>query len=34
MGRPQISLKDWCAEDSLLKAEFLKKESENPKVLS
>jgi hypothetical protein len=26
MGRPQIFLKDWCLEDSLLKAEFLKKE--------
>ncbi len=30
MGRPQIYLKDWCLEDSLLKAEFLKNESENP----
>lgn len=29
MGRPQIYLKDWCLEDSKLKAEFLKKESEN-----
>ena len=33
MGRPQIYLKDWCLEDGLLKAEFLKKESENPKGL-
>ena len=33
MARSQISLKDWCAKDSLLKAEFLKKESENPKGL-
>ncbi|AUX86601.1 hypothetical protein C3F34_11505 [Acinetobacter sp. ACNIH2] len=33
MGRPQIYLKDWCLEDSLLKAEFLKKESENPRGL-
>ena len=33
MTRSQISLKDWCAKDSLLKAEFLKKESENPKGL-
>ena len=28
MARSQISLKDWCAKDSLLKAEFLKKESQ------
>lgn len=33
MGRPQIYLKDWCLEDGLLKAEFLKKESENPRGL-
>ena len=33
MARSQISLKDWCAKDSLLKAEFLKKESENLKGL-
>lgn len=33
MGRPQIYLKDWCLEDGLLKAEFLKKESENQKGL-
>ena len=33
MGRPLIFLKDWCLEDSMLKAEFLKKESENPKGL-
>ena len=33
MTRSQISLKDWCAKDSLLKAEFLKKESENPRGL-
>ena len=33
MGRPQIYLRDWCLEDGLLKAEFLKKESENPKGL-
>ena len=33
MARSQISLKDWCAKDSLLKAEFLKKESENPRGL-
>ncbi|ENX12358.1 hypothetical protein F895_03288 [Acinetobacter sp. CIP 64.2] len=33
MGRPQIFLKDWCLEDSLLKAEFLKKESENQEGL-
>ncbi|MCU4337977.1 hypothetical protein [Acinetobacter dispersus] len=33
MGRPQIFLKDWCLEDRLLKAEFLKKESENPRGL-
>lgn len=33
MGRPQIYLKDWCLEDGLLKAEFIKKESENPRGL-
>ena len=33
MGRPQIYLKDWCSEDGLLKAEFIKKESENPRGL-
>lgn len=33
MGRPQIYLKDWCLEDGLLKAEFLKKESENQRGL-
>ena len=33
MGRSQISLKDWCAKDSLLKAAFLKKECENPRGL-
>ncbi len=33
MARSRISLKDWCAKDSRLKAEFLKKESENPKGL-
>lgn len=33
MGRPQIHIKDWCLEDGLLKAEFLKKESENLKGL-
>lgn len=33
MGRPLIFLKDWCLEDSMLKAEFLKRESENPNGL-
>lgn len=33
MGRPQIYLKDWCLDDGLLKAEFLKKESENKRGL-
>lgn len=33
MGRPQIFLKDWCLKDGQLKAEFLKKESENPRGL-
>ena len=33
MGRPQLYLTDWCLEDGLLKAEFIKKESENPRGL-
>lgn len=33
MGRPQTHLKDWCLEDYLLKAEFLKRESESPRGL-
>lgn len=33
MGRPTISLKDWCLQDGELKAKFVKKESEKPSGL-